>query len=705
MWLWEDPCCGPLPIVPTSMMDFSVGSDDIGEATINSSESSKGTTPPVEKSSSSVSVSSSGSRSSKGVGELVNTSSFARRLAHGEEPTKRDPSLVHQSEAGDMTVPPSAGPEPEDSATSSIQSSQDVVISDTKRGAYDTRLSSSKEALTADTTASVTTSEGGGGESTIKASIKTVTISESKGASDAPFTTADGKAGAVSVTGGGPPALKTSTAAYYSGPPPPKAREISDSAKNPFNAFGDYIAFFFNKAEVYEEELERQESVRQLHMDKTHHGSKRRALVPKSFVEGDSSSSDDISIDGNENETEVKKESMKEKHSFQMEEKQSSQKKQKVEVVADEAPSEPEEVVDEKMKEIWKNNWEVFVVGKKKDKFPEVAIERLALPLSVEEFTNYVIEDDAAHSIGKFMRDIGELEVNTTPWKQPQTPDASKPTTRTIHYTHPVNAPMAPPRAKARKHQSLHKFGNVGLCVETCTVVEEVPMADCFVVNDRLWVREAEGENEGCVVSVTFQIKFVKGTMFRRIIETQTRKEYVSYYDQFASMIRSLKSPSASEEGALVEVAMELEEATLELEERISVTEGKGVEVPLSALLNRISKSSRRLSIAAKTQSRRAMDAEVSEERSGTDKQRVLAFARDRTAHIKKQLSESDGRFVLACGVIFFMVLLNMMALKQMMMMNRFLHDLDTRLGKMNEINEGLWLKLAGGNDDGSCLT
>ena len=107
--------------------------------------------------------------------------------------------------------------------------------------------------------------------------------------------------------------------------------------------------------------------------------------------------------------------------------------------------------------------------------------------MSVDEFYQRVVKNDAADSIGKFMCDIGELDVDTSPWQPSPTPTASEPITRTIRYTHPVNAPMAPPTAKARKEQTLEKFGNVGMCLQTCTIVEEVPMADCFVVNDRLW--------------------------------------------------------------------------------------------------------------------------------------------------------------------------------------------------------------------------
>ncbi len=133
--------------------------------------------------------------------------------------------------------------------------------------------------------------------------------------------------------------------------------------------------------------------------------------------------------------------------------------------------------------------------------------------MSVGDFYNRVLADDADDSLEKFMHDIGEKDVDTSPWDQ--TPSSSAASdysaSRAIRYTHPVNAPMAPPTAKARKQQVLHKFGNAGLCVETCTIVEEVPMADCFVVEDRVWVHGAVDGSEGCSVSATFRIRFIKG--------------------------------------------------------------------------------------------------------------------------------------------------------------------------------------------------
>ena len=175
---------------------------------------------------------------------------------------------------------------------------------------------------------------------------------------------------------------------------------------------------------------------------------------------------------------------MKDEHSFDKEDNGHDIKKQKLSSSAPPRLVEEDEAAIENHREQWK----AFVNEKKQNKYNEIAIESLALPLTVDEFYHNVLKDDATHSFGKFMCDIGDLNVETTPW------DAT--TSRIIHYTHPVNAPMAPPTAKARKEQSFTKVGSVGLCVETCTIVEEVPMADCFVVEDRLWVNEAE-DGEG----------------------------------------------------------------------------------------------------------------------------------------------------------------------------------------------------------------
>ncbi|KAL7549637.1 hypothetical protein ACHAWF_012907 [Thalassiosira exigua] len=383
--------------------------------------------------------------------------------------------------------------------------------------------------------------------------------------------------------------------------------------------------------------------------------------------------------------------------SFDAEDDAHDQKRQNI----SDAVPEKMEVVDESTLKEWKLQWEDFVEEKRKNRFDEVAIKSLTLPCSVDEFYHYVLEDNATHSIGKFMKDIGELDVSLTPWEPSSTPSPKEPTKRTIQYTHPVNAPMAPPTAKARKQQVLYKFGSIGVCLETCTLVEEVPMADCFVVDDRLWVNEAEDGTGGCTVAVTFQIRFVKSTFFRRIIETQTRKEYEAFWSKFADMIKTLESPSALEEEELVDVATELEEVSAMLEG------GQGHEVDLKSAMSRIRRTSRRLSGVVRLASVRKMAPPVIAEQPVVSGhiQKLVTFVTGGVASIKEQLSERDELFSVMCGALLFMFLLNVLAFGQLMSMNQSLHDLSASFEKMRTCNEVLLLKLTGGDSgDKTCL-
>jgi hypothetical protein len=66
--------------------------------------------------------------------------------------------------------------------------------------------------------------------------------------------------------------------------------------------------------------------------------------------------------------------------------------------------------------------------------------------------------------------------------------------------------------------------------------VEDVPKADCFVVEDRIMVESTK--DGGIVLSGWFQIRFLKKTMFRSIIEKATSKEFVEYLRGYGDMVR-----------------------------------------------------------------------------------------------------------------------------------------------------------------------
>ncbi len=98
-----------------------------------------------------------------------------------------------------------------------------------------------------------------------------------------------------------------------------------------------------------------------------------------------------------------------------------------------------------------------------------------------------------------------------------------------------VNAPMAPPEAMAKKHQRLRKYGDYGICIDTSSRVHDVPLTDCFYLDDRLLVQSTE--DGGIILTSRFEIRFIKSTMFRRIIERTTKDEFLKWADRFRKLL------------------------------------------------------------------------------------------------------------------------------------------------------------------------
>jgi hypothetical protein len=153
------------------------------------------------------------------------------------------------------------------------------------------------------------------------------------------------------------------------------------------------------------------------------------------------------------------------------------------------------------------------------------------------------------------MKENGDDKIQSSEWAlqaMDTTTGEGSSLSRKIEYTHPVNAPMAPPMARARKEQTLRRYGDLGLILETKTFVDDVPMTDCFYVADRIRV-ERRGDGK---VSVTmqFDVRFVKGTMFKAIISRTTKREINKFMNQLAGfMSKSLSSSSDYKESAIVQ--------------------------------------------------------------------------------------------------------------------------------------------------------
>jgi hypothetical protein len=161
---------------------------------------------------------------------------------------------------------------------------------------------------------------------------------------------------------------------------------------------------------------------------------------------------------------------------------------------------------------------------------------------SLRGFENIFFEEDSLHSLGDFLELTGNENVTTSSWsiplKQTHFKPAGTPSTRTISYWHPVSNPLAPPMARAIKTQHLERYHRDAAVIKTWTVVQDVPMADCFVVEERIFV-ESTGNND-VMFSAYFQIQFTKPTIFRSIIEQQTSVEFVEYFRNYHSFLMAV---------------------------------------------------------------------------------------------------------------------------------------------------------------------
>lgn len=188
--------------------------------------------------------------------------------------------------------------------------------------------------------------------------------------------------------------------------------------------------------------------------------------------------------------------------------------------------------------------------------YSEIAVQNIELPCDLSMFMDLFIVDDAKHSIPNFMSENGEVDVKAFPWTTASSvkdhphhhhqSSACRSHSRIVEYTHPVNAPMAPPLAKARKEQSYTKYGDYGVVLDTKTIVEDVPMTDCFFVAERIRVEQVVGEqkeNCSCRLSILFDIRFIKVNMFKAIIAKTTKSEIDKAMNDLATYISNKMSP------------------------------------------------------------------------------------------------------------------------------------------------------------------
>jgi len=173
-------------------------------------------------------------------------------------------------------------------------------------------------------------------------------------------------------------------------------------------------------------------------------------------------------------------------------------------------------------------------LNSKEPLFSEKPVANLLLDCSMDNFFDRCLADDAEYSFMSFhSKEMGDYNVSSTSW---ETQDHDLCSERTITYTHPVQQRMAPPTAEVLKTQILRKFGTQGMCIITKTVTKGVPVSNCFYVEDCLLVGSRPGG--GVSISIAFDVRFVKSTMLRKIVENTTKQDVINFHKEFEKFLK-----------------------------------------------------------------------------------------------------------------------------------------------------------------------
>jgi hypothetical protein len=220
-----------------------------------------------------------------------------------------------------------------------------------------------------------------------------------------------------------------------------------------------------------------------------------------------------------------------------------------------------------------------------------IALEPTDLSCSLNEFFDLFFQDEAPHALAKYQQEhIGDKHVQFSPWRPLSSETGNNATValiRTIEYIHPLNNSMGPSEAKTYRTQYLLRYGECGMLLRNITKVEGIPMADCFQVMDQ-WIFHPSGtrdDDRPCLtLSVSFQVDFVKRTMFKSLIQKNVKSETKKWFSGYVEVLRrvmeqrSQVTASTVAPGAKFDVDTDLaDSAEIEI-----VREAETFEMPLA---------------------------------------------------------------------------------------------------------------------------
>ena len=210
----------------------------------------------------------------------------------------------------------------------------------------------------------------------------------------------------------------------------------------------------------------------------------------------------------------------------------------------------------------------------KEQRLKETVLDSIHLPCSLDEFYEKFIANDCPHSFGSFQKSvIGDFELEVKEWEKSKDSTATACSRRTITFRHPLKHKLGPKDASMEKRQQLHLIPGHGILLKSCTYGKGFPAADAFHVED-MWIiepcnadaDESGRRSSGVSMSVSFQIQYSKSTMFKKMIDVNTKQEYTQMYDKYMGMVTSALGGEAKPGAAVAEKKIEDETPKVVLE-------------------------------------------------------------------------------------------------------------------------------------------
>ena len=156
-------------------------------------------------------------------------------------------------------------------------------------------------------------------------------------------------------------------------------------------------------------------------------------------------------------------------------------------------------------------------------------VTTFCVDMKLDVFIKMFIANGADASWAVYHKNHGDEDVVDEDWHKTSTKFGDS---KVIHFNKIVNLPGL--RAtRGKKVQRFKRFGDAGLILCSSTLLEDVPCADCFSVDDLCAVIvKPDGKLE---IELSFEVKFIKSTMLKYMIESNTNTEMKKWLEKFAA--------------------------------------------------------------------------------------------------------------------------------------------------------------------------